>query len=179
MTRIRALLVSAVVVMAGCATPVLDEGAAGYRLPVGATVVLQQELAVPAGHARVFVQQGRVVAKHHLDVYRPHCNFEQRIVSDGTAVIAADRFTVTAVNEGEDFIVQRRTFIYAALRLADDDNSPSQVNRYFHYTLASPRQPGVMRLTCHGGFDLPGRAQLPTLADMRTVLGEVAVIERP
>ncbi|MEW6648500.1 MAG: hypothetical protein AB1450_14975 [Pseudomonadota bacterium] len=179
MTRISGLLVLTVVVLGGCATPVLDESAPGYRLPPGTAVVLQQDLAVPAGHARVFLQQGRVVAKHRLDVYRPHCNFEQRTVSDSTAVIAADRFTVTAVSEGEDFVVQRRFFVYAALSLAGDDTSPSQINRYFHYTLASSQQPGVMRLTCHGGFDLPGAAQLPSLADMRAALGEVASIERP
>lgn len=179
MTRIRILVVSTVVALSACATPVRDESVAGYRLPVGTAVVLHQELALPAGHARVFLQQGRVVAKHHLDAYRPHCNFEQRAVSDGTAAIAADRYTITAVSEGEDFIVQRRSFTYAALRLADDDNSPSQVNRYFHFTLAAPRQPGVMRLTCHGGFDLPGRAQLPTLADMRAALGGVATVALP
>lgn len=179
MTCIRVLLVSAVAVLAGCATPVLDESAPGYRLPVGTTVALQQDLVVPAGHARVFLQRGQVVAKHRLDAYRPHCNFEQRAVSDGTAVIVADRFTVTAVSEGTDFVVQRRSFVYAALRLADDDTSPSQINRYFHYTLVSPRQPGVMRLTCHGGFELPGAAQLPGLADMRAALGGVAAIERP
>ncbi|GAB4294417.1 MAG: hypothetical protein Kow0096_10590 [Thiohalomonadaceae bacterium] len=75
--------------------------------------------------------------------------------------------------------MQRRSFVHAALSLAGDDTSPSQINRYLHYTLASSQPPGVMRLTCHGGFDLPGAAQLPTLADMRTALGEVASIERP
>jgi len=179
MTRIGVLLVSTAVVLAGCATPVMNENAAGYRLPVGTTLVLQQDLAVPAGHARVFLQQGRVVEKHRLDIYRPHCNFEQRTVSDGTARIAADRFTVTAVSMGEDFVVQRRPLVYAALRLVGDDDSPSMVNRYFHHALESVRQPDVMRLTCHGGFDLPGVAQLPTLADMRAALGETVVIERP
>lgn len=179
MTRIRTLLVLVAAVLAGCATPMLDATLPGYRLPVGTAVVLQRELAVPTGHARVFLQQGRVVEKHRLDIYRPHCNFEQRAVSDGTAVIVADRFTVTAVSVGEDFVVQRRAYVYAALRLAGDDDSPGQVNRYLHHRLASDRQPEVMRLTCHGGFDLPGLAQLPSLVDMRAALGEVAVIELP
>lgn len=177
MTRIGWLLVSTAALLAGCAAPLVDEGSPGYRLPLTSVVVLQQALPVPAGHARVFLQGGAVVEKHRLNPYRPHCNFEQRAVSDGTAVIAADRFTVTAVSVGEDFVVQRRAYVYAALRLAGDDDSPGQVNRYLHHRLASDRQPEVMRLTCHGGFDLPGLAQLPSLVDMRAALGEVAVLE--
>lgn len=179
MTRIGTVLVFAAVVLAGCAVSMVPEGEAGYRLPLGATVVLQQDLSVPAGHARVFLQHGVVMAKHRLEPYQPHCNFEQRPVSDGTAYISADRFAVIAVSAGEDFVVQRRPYIYAALRMADDDNSPGLVNRYFHYRLAAERQPQVMRLTCHGGFDLPGLAQLPSLADIRHALGEVATIELP
>lgn len=178
MTRLGGVLVLAAV-LAGCSVPVVDEGSPGYRLPLGTAVVLRQELKIPEGHARVFLQRGAVVAKHRLDAYRPHCNFEQRQVSDGSAIIAADRFTVTAVTMGEDFVVQRRSFVYAALRLADDDSSASLVNRYFHYVLESPRQPGVMRLTCHGGFDLPGLAQLPGMVDVRAALGSVATLELP
>lgn len=179
MTRIRWLLVSAVLGLAGCAAAPVDEGSPVYRLPVGAVVVLRQELAIPEGHARVFLQGGAVVEKHRLNPYRPHCNFEQRAVSDGTARIVADRFTVTAVSVGEDFVVQRRAYVYAALRLAGDDDSPGMVNRYLHHRLESARQPQVMRLTCHGGFELPGRAQLPSLVEIHAALGEVAAIERP
>ncbi len=179
MTCIRWLLISTAALLAGCAAPLLDEGSPGYRIPLGSAVVLQQELTIPAGHARVFLQGGAVVERHRLNPYRPHCNFEQRAVSDGTARIVADRFAVTAVSVGEDFVVQRRAYVYAALRLAGDDDSPGLVNRYIHHRLESARQPAIMRLTCHGGFDLPDLAQLPSLADIRTALGEVAGIERP
>ena len=178
MTRIGRLMVS-VALLGGCAAPVVDESSPGYRIPLGSAVVLQQELAIPEGHARVFLQGGAVVERHRLNPYRPHCNFEQRAVSEGTARIAADRFTVVAVSVGEDFVVQRRSYVYAALRLAGDDDSPGMVNRYIHHRLESARQPEVMRLTCHGGFEVPGKAEYPGLVDIRYALGSVAAVELP
>src|SRR5512143_4162142 len=93
MTRNALLWVLFAMTLASCAvSPVTDEGSQFYRLPVGTAVVLNQDLTVPAGNARVFLQRGKVVAKNRLDVYQPDCNFEQRTVSDGTAVIKADDF---------------------------------------------------------------------------------------
>lgn len=179
MTRIGILVGLSVMTLASCATPATDESSPYYRMPVGATVELHQQLAIPAGHSRVFLQNGKVVKKTRLDGYRPHCNFEQRTVSDGTAVIAPDRFTVTAVTAGEDFVVQREGLHHAGWRMSGFDDSVSMVNRYIAHTLSSASQPQVMRLTCHGGFDFPGRAQLPSLTEIRNALGEVATVELP
>ncbi|HEY0722054.1 MAG TPA: hypothetical protein VGE50_12460 [Gammaproteobacteria bacterium] len=179
MTRIGLLWVLPVVSLLSCAVPITDESSHYYRMPVGTTLVLHQQLAIPAGNARVFLQSGKVVKKSHLDSYRPHCNFEQRTVSHGTAVIAPDRFTVTAVTAGEDFVVQREGLHHAGWRIVGGSDGVSMVNRYIAHTLASTSQPQVVRLTCHGGFDFPGRAQLPSLTEIRTALGEVATIELP
>lgn len=150
------------------------------RLPVGTTVVLNQPLTVPAGQARVFLQGGRVIERVRLRQYYPHCDFEIRQVSDGSAGIAPDRFTVTAVTEGEEPVVMRQTLHYAGLRLSDmQQDGVSMVSRYLHHWLHSPRQPQVLRLTCHGGFDFPGRAQLPTVAEIRYALGEVVTLSAP
>ncbi|MFA5628370.1 MAG: hypothetical protein WCX90_09955 [Thiohalomonadaceae bacterium] len=179
MTRIGVALVLASGLLFGCASISTGDASLPYFLPIGAGVVLQQDLIVPAGNSRVFLQHGQTVAKTSLDIYQPHCNFEQRRVSEGHAVIAADHFTVTAVREGEDMIVQRRAYVYASLSLASDDHGVSQVNRYFHFILSTKQQPEVMRLTCHGGFNLPGLAQLPTLAEIHKALGLMVLIEQP
>lgn len=182
MTRMSSpLVLAAALTLASCAGPVADESSPYSRMPVGTTLVLQQDLAVPAGHARIFLQHGKVVEKRRLDVYYPHCNFEQRAVSDGTAVIKADRFRVTAVGMGEDYVVQRDrdALIHAGWSMAGEFGGVSMVNRYVDHTLGSPSQPQVMRLTCHGGFAFPGEAETPSLTDIRTALGVVAAIELP
>jgi hypothetical protein len=177
MTRIGTILVLAAAALAACAAPVVDEDSPRARLPVGSVVVLHQDLVVPDGHARVFLQGGAVVEKHRLKAYHPHCNFEQQAVSDGKAVIAADRFTVSAVSVGEDYVVQRGGLIHAAQRMVTDDSHVGMVNRYVRHRLESARQPQVLVLTCHGGFDFPGRAELPSPADIRAVLGTLAAVE--
>ncbi len=178
MTWLNRSWVLSVAVLCSCATTAVDEGSPYYRLPVGTNVVLQQELAVQAGHTRVFLQQGKVVAKNRLDIYRPHCDFEQHAVSDGTAVIKADRFRVTAVSSGEDLVVQSDPLIHAGWNLVGEFDGVTLVNRYVQHTLSSPGQPQVMRLTCHGGFAFPGQALTPSLTEMRAALGEVVAIER-
>jgi hypothetical protein len=176
--RYMAWLITALAVVS-CAGQVADESSPYSRMPVGSTVVLQQDLAVPAGHARVFLQHGKVVEKRRLDVYYPHCNFEQHAVSDGTAVIKADRFRVTAVGMGEDYVVQRDALIHAGWSMAGEFGGVSMINRYVGHTLNSPSQPQVTRLTCHGGFAFPGEAVTPSLTDIRTALGVVATVELP
>lgn len=175
MTRIGMVLVLSAVVLAGCAATMVD----GSRLLAGATVVLQQDLTIPSGHARVFLQGGAVVEKTRLNIYQPHCNFEQRVVSDGSAVIAADRFLVTQVSVGDDFIVQRGAALFASLGMDGGNGIPGNLHRYVRHTLSSPRQPQVMRLTCHGGAEIPGRAEWPRLHEIRAALGSVATIELP
>lgn len=178
MLRLRWLWMAALLLLAACVGPGGANQAAHYRVPATATVTLHQRLQVPAGTARVFLQDGAVVAKNHLHYYYPSCDFEVYRVSDGSARIEPDSFTVTRFSVGDDLVVWRRTPLrYAALRVATDDNGmPPLVNRYVDYWLHSARQPQVMRLTCHGGFDFEGRATLPTAAEIRTSLGAYATL---
>jgi hypothetical protein len=179
MKPLASLLVLSTLALASCAGQVVDESSHYYLIPVGATVVLQQDLTIPAGHARVFLQRGKVVEKRKLASYYPSCNFEQRAVSDGTAVIKADRFKVTAVKRGEDYVVQRDPLVHTGWSMAGEFGGVSMINRLIQHSLFSPSQPQVMYLTCHGGYDFPGRAELPSLTDIRSALGEMAAVELP
>jgi len=180
MARKALLWVLFALTLASCAvSPVTDESSQFYRLPVGTAVVVNQDLTVPAGNARVFLQRGKVIAKNRLAVYQPHCNFEQRTVSDGTAVIKADAFKVTAVSVGDDLVVQSHAMVYVSLSMNEDRDGASMINRYVRYSLASPRQPQVMYLTCHGGFQMPFQAEYPSLIDIRSALGGLVTIQLP
>lgn len=169
------LLVVAALLLAACQqAPLRDEASHRSRVGVGSTFVLHESLIVPAGHARVFFQDGKVVAKAQLDRYRPHCNIEVRTVSDGSSRIEPDTFLVTGVEEYEEEIVARPQHLrYAGLSMSDGDGAMiSKIARFVRHWLYSERQPGVMRLTCHGGFDYPLDALTPSITEIRQALGE-------
>lgn len=172
---LRSLAIGAVMLaVTACVGPSLT---AYYKLPPATTVTLRRTLNVPADSARVFLQHGAVVAKTRLHIYDAHCDFELRQVSGGTARIEPDTFTVTRVTVGDEQVVLRQPVRYAALRFSNDDEGmPPLVSRYVDYWLHSPRQPQVLRLTCHGGFDFEGRAKLPTAAEIRAALGDYAAL---
>jgi hypothetical protein len=173
-----AVFVAATLLLAACQqAPVRDETSHRSRVGVGSTFVLHQGLSVPEGHARVFLQGGEVVAKLKLDRYRPHCNFEVRQVSDGTLRIDPDTFLVTDIDEYEDEIVALPQQVrLAALVGGDSFDSISVIARFVRHRFSSERQPGVMRLTCHGGFDLPRDALTPSIAEIRQALGGVVTL---
>ena len=94
-----ALLSAAAIALAGCASS--GPGPFGERyqtpIPAGSTLVLERELSVPSGEARVFMQDGRVISEAVLggaSRFRPRCSFglerkgNERLVS----TIEPDRF---------------------------------------------------------------------------------------
>lgn len=169
MAAFRLMVMGLVLMLTGCAA-VRDQG-----ISPGSTLVLHRAVTVQAGQARVFFQAGEVVAKTRLNNYLPHCNLELREVATVPVSIEPDTFTIKGVMEGEESVVSRGGQLYVArLRVVDD--MPSMVSRYLHYRLDSPRQPQVMRFTCHGGFDFPGRALAPSLGEMRQAAGDYLTI---
>ncbi len=156
-------------------TPVYDETSPYSRITVGSKIVLHEALEVPKGHTRVFLQDGKTLAKHRLNQYYPHCNFEVRAVSDGTTRILPDTFFVTAVSEGEEMVVKRESPLRHVGFGAFDD-SQSMITRLVHYRLGSENQPAVTRLTCHGGFAEPYEADFPGIGDVRDALGNLVTL---
>lgn len=146
------------------------------RVPVGSTLTLNQDLPIPSGHARVFMQDGRVIPKSAVNIYYPHCNFEVSTVSDGSARILADRFLVTGTRQGFVEVVRApaSSVQVAAVGLVmagEDSGGPPPMSRLVHYRLHAERQPDVRGLTCHGGMAEEWEAEYPTLDEMRQVLG--------
>lgn len=176
MTRYQATyLFTMVMGVVACQTlPVLDESSPRSRIVPQSRIELRETLTVPAGHARVFLQAGRVVPKGRLNQYQPQCNFEVRQVSDGSEQITADTFVVTALYEDETELVARPQMLWRA-GWSTDNNSPF-VNRFIRHRLHSPRQPQVMRLTCYGGFGEPWQVHYPSISEIRLSLGSIATV---
>lgn len=172
----KAVVVAMMLVLMAChQAPIRDEASYQSRIGVGSTFVLHETLIVPTGHARVFLQRGKVIEKVRLDRYRTHCNFEVRSVSDGSLNINPDTFLVTEVDEDEEEVVGRPgPQRYAALGVdsGSDGTGITMIARYVRHWLYSERQPEVMRLTCHGGFDFPFYARTPSIAEIREALGQ-------
>lgn len=173
-------IVATMFVLAACQqAPVRDEASYLSRVGVGSTFVVNESLMVPVGRARVFLQGGRVVTKVGLDRYRPHCNFEVRSLSDGSLRIEPDTFLVTRVIVDEEEVVSRpQSLHYAALGLGGDmgGGGINMITHLVRHRLHSERQPEVMYLTCHGGFDYPFHARTPGIAEIRQVLGEMVTL---
>jgi len=159
--------------------PIRDENSPFMRIAPGSVIVLHQALTVSLGHARVFMQNGKVVGKTQLNQYYPHCDFETQSVSKGKLQIEPDRFTVTAVKEDETQLVRRWQPLHRAAWHVNGGSGGGymMLTRYVEHTLESPRQPQVMRLTCYGGFSDPWEVAYPTVTEIRHVLGDIATIE--
>ncbi len=158
--------------------PVQDENSPRSRVAVGSHVVLNELLSIPAGHARVFLQDGRVVANKSLEYYQPHCNIAVRSVSTGDSYIEPDIFIVTAVMEDEEEVVRgARWRQYASLFNSSDSLGSVMISRYVRHTLHSTSQPEVMRLTCHGGFAEPWQVDTPSIREIRQALGELVTLK--
>lgn len=176
-----AITVLSVMVASACQqAPVRDEGedSTRSRIAVGSTIVLNEALTVPAGHARVFLQNGKIKTKVKIERYRPHCNFEVRNVSDGSLQIEPDRFVVTDLIEDEEEVVEKRGPVqYAALKISGGMDTVTLTSRFVRHSLNSASQPDVLWLTCHGGFADPFDVEYPSISDIRKALGEWVTLE--
>lgn len=177
MSRILLSLFATVFLVACQTAPVTDEKSTHSRLPAGTLLVLHQAITVPDGHARVFMQNGKIRAKHKLDMYYPHCNFEIERVSDGSIQIAPGEFTITHLSLNEEMVVQGVTPPKNGLikvSSVDGMDTVTLINRLIHHWLDAPAQPDLRRLTCHGGFAEVWNASYPSVYSIRHSLGEMA-----
>lgn len=177
----------AVAVLSGCGlAPVTDPTSRLFDPPRGSRLVLNQELAIPAGTARVFLQDGRPVALAALRRYYPFCELEVRDVREsGVQTVRPDTFTVTHVERHLE-LGKRDTRVLLAgvgwgvgIRVGgmDKDSGSGLAMSQIRMRLHSERQPQVRRLDCTAGWADLQRTEYPTLAEMRGALGPIATLE--
>lgn len=151
-----------------------------YVLPeVGSSVTINQELEVPPGHSRVFIQHGRVLRWSAIDRYYPHCNFEIRVVTWKGFIISPGLFTVNDVNRLIEHVVSRDAVLLASSSLhgLSQGGGYSNINLGIRMSLMSEHQPLVMRLTCYGAESEPSSAYQPSIVEIVEVLGELATFK--
>jgi hypothetical protein len=177
--RIPLLAFLTTVLLLGCRAEPMLRGASDLTRDLrqkDVRFVLNQDVSVPAGQARLFLQDGAIVGGRSF--YRPHCNLEIDSVSHSGFPISAGSFEVTRVQRTTVQIASTElprlaatTMVWGSLRSSSD--------RFFdgyHFWLVSETQPAVMRLTCYGIYERPGRLRPPTLQDIEIVLGQVGAL---
>jgi hypothetical protein len=160
---------------------VSDDLAYAYNLPpVGSTLVLKRAVEIPAGEARIFLQNGKPMKKSDFDRYKPSCSFEVRKLADQPREIDPDSFLVTQVQRLTEQVVQRSapSTGFVKVDVEAGGGKPLVVHGY-HLWLGSDRQPNVMRMTCLGAFDDLNRAVPPSLEDVKKTLGDYAELMLP
>ena len=183
-------LVAAALLLGGCqySATVKDEASHSYRQLQGATLVLNKPLEVPAGRARVFLQNGDPSYRGSLlggsfDQYRPHCGFEVERVDHDGFTIRAGEFRISRVQRSLQPVVSSGEVQLAGLKLDglllasgfDGDGSAGYHDGY-HLWLDSPDQPEVLRVSCYGVYAEQPDLYPPTLEEIRQALGGTAEI---
>lgn len=154
--------------LAGCAT---GPGPLGPRyqtpVPEGSILVLEQPLEIPAGAARVFVQEGQVV-QGGTNRFQPYCSFGLERVDDEPLIgtIEPDRFRTgparnrAYVDARPDPGVQVAAVSFG-IGIGININSrrrggadPGYLTYVLEIPVRSPRQPQVDDFSCQ--VDRPG-----------------------
>lgn len=191
MKRIAVIVVSMMIVTACQTTDYMgDETSYRYRIPVGSTLTLNQPLTIPADRRSIYIFRGKVVTYKNVDIYYPHCRFKLKTVSNQARTVNPDNFTVTKINDWEDYQAQ------GPLRFADagiytgtgadvgsgrvvvgagsGGGGPSIINYATIISLKSDSQPDVQEIVCsHWGDRGEFYFNALTIKETRDALGKI------
>lgn len=183
----RAILYSvfAALVLAGCETAPSLQGASDLTRDLRqnkADFVLNQEVTIPSGRARLFLQDGAVVGGRNL--YRPHCIIEIDSIDHTGFLVTAETFDVVRIQRSTVQIAMQGDSLQASTNVASGPrrnrsrrfHDSKRFHDGYHFWLASEMQPAVRRLTCYGVFARPIDLRPPTLPEINAALGQVGTI---
>ena len=173
--------------LAGCTTgfTVSLSGVPSAPIPEGAVIELHQPITIPPGSTRVWFQSGRPAPGY--DWHEPTCSLEVRTLDQNVEqTVEAGSFTVRRIQSlrdqaglGTPGLQLAAVNVIAALGGGFGNDGYFRIWKGYHFWLESVQQPEVLRMTCKGGYADEWKARSPSLADIRTALGEMASIHVP
>ncbi|NOQ88110.1 MAG: hypothetical protein GQ550_04230 [Gammaproteobacteria bacterium] len=169
-------IVLAIVVLAGCSiNDAKDEGSVFYAVPVGSTLVLNQQVNIRGDQVAVYVQNGELMQYDAVNFYLPNCKFEIYTMSEQPRTVDQDSFEIVKVEDDiESSALQKRTYLAAM----DSAMRPGVLDKsyVFNYAtmmyLRSEQQKDVYRMTCQHWEDVMDDRHL-SITQMRQAMGDV------
>lgn len=151
-------------------------------IPAGSALRLNQPVAIPRGRARAFFVGGR--SRTSGASQDASCALEvRRIDHDGVQTVSPGLFRITRVQDYVALVADRGPSPGGSggirFRLAEhaDSGGSQMIQQGYHFWLDNSGEPNLMRLTCLGRLDDPAYTRPPTIAEIRTALGELATLE--
>jgi hypothetical protein len=170
--------------LSGCGPMTIKDTTTQSYIPIqGWVLVLQRDVVISPGRARVFFQGGRLLSA--VNEYEPHCQLMVRDISEQPQTVHAGRFTIDRVfgNSGEivhsDYI---RLASAGATVIADgggDGDADGRLIYFYFLGLHADEQPNVTYLVCGGALEMAAFARYPTLQDIQAALGDYATLILP
>ncbi|MFQ6022174.1 MAG: hypothetical protein ACE5NW_05580 [Acidiferrobacterales bacterium] len=146
-----------------------------FSVSVDSTLVLKQELTVPAKNASVWFQRGRAVTQfYEVHKYNPYCRLTLDTKRDVPQTIQPDEFVIRRVGQRDEFTVDGG-FIQVAEIPRDGGFEAFQV-KATRMELRSESQPDVVRLTC-ASWGLPQDMSHVTIREIRQTLGDIFALQ--
>ena len=162
---------------AACATGPQDpEHSPYYKIPVASSLVLHNDIIIPADKAAVFIQNGEVKTFRDIDKYYPYCKFEIRTIKETNQIIKADTFIIHRSTTDET-IVQKPQSMFRRVS-EDGGGGPSFIEMFRVMYLRSEQQPDVLRLSCGHRAISPHYVHL-TVSEVRKALGKLMTLNEP
>ena len=174
--------VTGIIVISGCGASFKNNTVKPSVSPA-AIVQVNQQLEIPNGKARVYIQDGAIIAYRKKDEWSTYCNlFMQLKHASGESKLSVlpGQFKITKVIESEDGHGTGQTYV-ASLEWVMADRSINVIYGV-EMRLSSADQPGVRALICEKRSDNMGVLSIhnyPTLAEIKTALGDTIEIKSP
>lgn len=136
-----------------------------------AWIEINQPLIVYAGHARAYLQGGRIIQPSELNLYAVDCEVEITTVSEQNQQVPAGRYAISKTDILASPIVwlpgQKQYLAWFGF-----DRDGMDIKRFYKFYLQSSQAPQVLHLFCRGIQDSRSQAELPTLRQMRAAVGD-------
>lgn len=161
-----------------------NEDSVFYAVPVGSSLVLNQDVTIPGEQVAIYVQAGKILSYAAVNKYQPNCKFEIYTINQKPRSVLADRFEIIKViDDIESSAITNNT----QLALLDDlpasllarnvhifgifDQS-EMLNYATLMYLHSAKQKDVYRMTCQHWESTLDHRHL-SITQMRAAMGSV------
>lgn len=178
----RALMLVVVVLLGACQTSYQgNEDSPYFKVPVGSTLILNNDITIPPYKAGVYIQGGQIMPLSQVNKYYPHCKFEVLKIKDAPQAVKSDTFVIEKVAQEITDTVDTGQLQLAASSIGiginiSDSDGPSVQAYVTRMNLHSERQPEVFRLSC-GQWAYPSQGQQVMINEMRKALGNLLTLQ--